>query len=350
MQISLINNLQQFDSLKEAWETSYAADQNASICVSWPWLRGWFEVTPYSWFVLAVRQNSHSPFIGFLPLSMDSKNLLMGGTPLADYTGFVCPPEHESRAIKTWAEYIVKNLKWEVFHLTNVMDSRINVFLQHFGSQKFIQEQKKLRSCPYISLPGDWDQYLSECIGKKTSRDIRRSLKKIAESLDFKITHAEEHSLDSHVETLLNHWHARWGLQDCYKEGFRKVFHQCFKKGVLWLSILWDGAKPIGLLAGFFDRPKKTFTACITSSDLSYAQLRPGKTIYAYSIKYAIDHGCKVYDFTQGNEMYKFSFGAVERFSPSIILTRKAHKTVRLILKKVREKLRNIKKLGVAYK
>lgn len=343
MQVTMINGFTQFDALKGAWESAYAADPHATICVSWSWLRGWFEVTPHSWFVLAVRPNSYTPYVGFLPMAMASSDLLMGGTPLADYSGFVCPPEYESRALRTFAEYVGKKLKWDVFRLINGMDSRLEEFLGYFTARRFIREQSKLGSCPYIRLPGSWDQYLRECLGPKTSRDIRRSLKKIDASPDCHVTCAEKETLDYHIDTLLSHWHARWGMPDYYREGFRKVFHRTFMEGILWLSILWDGVKPIGAVAGFLERDKKTFTACITTSDVSYTQLRPGKAIYAYSIKYAIDNGCEVYDFTQGNEDYKFSFGAVERFSPSIIMT---HRTLRIALREVRDRLESRPVIG----
>jgi CelD/BcsL family acetyltransferase involved in cellulose biosynthesis len=148
-------------------------------------------------------------------------------------------------------------------------------------------------------------------------------MKKVAEVERYHITYAQADDLDCHVDTLLEQWQARWGCPDYYRDGLRGIFYRCFEEKRLWLSILWDGQKPIGALAAFLDPLKKTVTACITSSDRTYSQLRPGKVVYAYGIQYAIENGYHTFDFTRGNEDYKFSFGAVERFSPSIAIARK---------------------------
>ena len=69
MQVDCINDIDRFDELKAAWDTVYAADPHATIFVSWAWLRGWLEVTPYDWLVLAVRPDNASPYVAFLALS-----------------------------------------------------------------------------------------------------------------------------------------------------------------------------------------------------------------------------------------------------------------------------------------
>ena len=322
MLISRVDDLDQFDQLKESWSAAYAADPLATICVSWAWLRGWFAATPHKWFVLVARPDRSSSPVAFLPLALDGHRLLMGGNPLADYTGFVCSPQHEAEAVAGFAAYVKRQVRWEKLYLRNVLDKRIDRFVEHFAGSKFAVELKAQTSCPHVRLPDTWEQYLRECVGPTTSRDIKRSLKKIDDVERYRLTCAEVDTLDTHIETLLDHWHARWGCPDYYRDGFREIFRRSFEDHRLWLSILWDDTKPIGALAAFLDPMKKTMTACITSSDRTYAQLRPGKVVYAYAIRYAIEQGYQIFDFTRGNEDYKFSFGAVERFSPSLAIAR----------------------------
>jgi CelD/BcsL family acetyltransferase involved in cellulose biosynthesis len=322
MQITCVDDLHQLDRLRESWAAAYVTDPQATICVSWAWLRGWFAATPHKWFVLVARPDRSSTPVAFLPLALDEHRLLMGGNPLADYTGFVCAPEHESEAVAGFAAHVQRRVRWEKFYLRNILDGRVERFLEHFAGVKFSVQVKAQTSCPHIRLPNSWEQYLRETVGPTTSRDIKRSLKKVDGVERFRLTCAGADSLDAHVETLLDHWHARWNCPDYYRDGFREIFRRSFEDNRLWLSILWDGPKPIGALAAFLDPVQKTMTACITSSDRSYAQLRPGKVVYAYAIRYAIEQGYRIFDFTRGNEDYKFSFGAVERFSPSIAIAR----------------------------
>lgn len=322
MQITSVDNFDGFDRLKESWSAAYAADPHATICVSWAWLRGWFAATPYKWFVLVARPDGQSSPVGFLPLALDGHRLLMGGNPLADYTGLVCFPQHQEEAIAGFAAHVKRQIRWEKLYLRNVLDERIERFVEYFGDSKFAVRRKAQTSCPYVRLPDTWERYLRECVGPTTARDIRRSLKKIDEAGTFRVSFAGADDLDVHVDTLLDHWHARWGCPDSHRDGFREIFYRAFAENRLWLSIVWDGTKAIGALAALLDPTQKVMTGCITTSDRSYAQLRPGKVVYAYAIRYAIEHGYQIFDFTRGNEDYKFSFGAVERFSPSIAIAR----------------------------
>lgn len=323
MEISRICDMDQFNKLKAAWDAAYSADAQTQIFVSWAWLRGWFEATPNNWFVLAIRPDSWSHYVAFFPLAMHSRQLFMGGNPLADYAGFVCSPKYEEEAIAAFAAYIQQELKWDSFHMNDVLDARLQVFLKRFSSKKFNVQQAGITPCPHIRLPRNWDQYLQDFLGRKTRRDLRRSLRKIEGSSEYRLTHVGADNLESQIETLLAHWHSRWRLPEYFQNGYRKIFRRCFEDNYLWLSILWDGTTPIGALAGFLDRQKETFTACITTCDAKYTQLRAGKAIYAYSIQYAIENGYTIYDFTRGKEDYKYSFGARDRFNTNVVIVRR---------------------------
>lgn len=91
MEITIIDELKQFEELKTAWDAVYSSDEHAQIFLSWAWLRGWFEVTPNPWFVLGVRLDNSSPYVGFFPLSIGRvqkyglnllRELRMGGSTL----------------------------------------------------------------------------------------------------------------------------------------------------------------------------------------------------------------------------------------------------------------------------
>ena len=63
------------------------------------------------------------------------------------------------------------------------------------------------------------------------------------------------------------------------------------------------------------DRRKATFLFLMTGRDESFDGPPPGMILHAHSIRYAIAHGFREYDFSQGNEPYKYSFGVKERLS-----------------------------------
>ncbi|MCB0129483.1 MAG: GNAT family N-acetyltransferase, partial [Caldilineaceae bacterium] len=57
----------------------------------------------------------------------------------------------------------------------------------------------------------------------------------------------------------------------------------------------------------------------------AHAQLSPGWVLLAYCIQYAIAVGCRVFDFMQGNEEYKYRFGSHDTRVMRIVVERQGH-------------------------
>ena len=201
MQVNRIDNIHQFDQLKTGWETVYAADPHAHLFVSWMRLRGWFEITPYDWFVLAVRPDNESPYVAFLPLIMRAPQtytfspirvLHMGGWPLAEYTGFICSPEYEKTALAALALYIQQQLGWDSFQLEYFLDPRLDFFLECFPQKGFNIQQLDHIPCLSIPLPATWEQYSRDFMGKR--KTLKRKMKQIERCDELCITYSQEDS------------------------------------------------------------------------------------------------------------------------------------------------------------
>lgn len=327
MHVYRVDTTEEFDALKASWDTVYAADPHATVFVSWAWLRGWFEVTPHEWFVLAARPDGASPYVAFFPLSIDTRRrqLQMGGNPWADYTGFVCQPEYQREAIESLAVFVQRHLGWDRFRMRDVFDPRLDLFLESFPPRRFSVQEKKGVSCPYISLPSTWERYLQDCLGKRTRKNVRRYMRRVESGSKVRITEVREDNLDRHIDVFLALYQMRWGPQpEQILNQFRTIFQRCFENNSLWLTVLWAADIPISADAGFVDRPKDVFSSYLGGWDDRFAHLSPGDTLVAYSIRYAIEDGFRAYDFLRGSEQYKFSFGAKERCNTDVIITRRS--------------------------
>lgn len=333
MEITIINELKQFEELKTAWDAVYSSDDRAQIFLSWAWLRGWFEVTPNPWFVLGVRLDNSSPYVGFFPLSIGRvqkyglnllRELRMGGDSSADYTGFICLPEYEKKVISAFAGYVQQQLEWDVFLMKNVLDPRLDVFLKCFSQEKFKVQEVNNTCCPYIPLPNTWEQYLRDFLDSKERINLRRRLKKIESSNEFRFIQAQEDNLESQIEALLTLWQLRWGTKSERDLNIkRSIFRRCFENNCLWLNVLWKETTPIAGIAIFIEQQNKTFYFYITGYDAKFSNLAPGRVTIAYSIRDAIENGFQIYDFLRGDEDYKFSrFGAKKRFNTSVTIAR----------------------------
>lgn len=331
MPVRCIDDIAIFEELKPEWEKIYQADPTAHIFVSWPWLRGYFDVARYRWIILAFSPEPAAPYTAFLPLTVETRlpareNVLrIGGAPVADYTGLICLPGDENAAIPAFAEYLKHELAWDTFHLKDVLDPRLEKFLQEFSGAPYAVEAAGQISCPSISLPDTWDRYLEEIVGWKIRKNIRYYTRKIEALENFRVSRIQDENFDSQIETLLSRWADRWGEKP---DIYRAIFRRCFDDDRFTLTIFWDADTPVAALAAFVDGPKKTLSDFLTWYNTDYAKLSPGMVIHAYSIREAIENGMLIYDFLRGREEYKYALGATERLTSTHIIRRRTLKRI----------------------
>jgi len=325
MIIDCIQKIREFDQLKPHWDKLYAADPYATIFVSWPWIRGWLESTQEEWLVLAVRPAANSPYVALFPLAVPIPGHKVStlGNPLADHTGMLCMPGHEQQAIDALAAFVRQKLRWDQFWLVQLSDPRL---------ERFVQETLPFRAglrrtqtpCPYIDLPGTWEQYLKQSLKPDARRKLRRTLKQIEDDERVYVTMAQADDLDQRIETLLALWQERWGQKPAkVLNGCRATFRRCFENDSLYLATVWHTETPIAAVVCLVDRVKSTFSGYICSWDARFSDMAPGIMGWAVSVQDAIKSGMKEYDFLRGDERYKYTtFGAVDRFNTSFFVTR----------------------------
>ena len=338
MLISVIDDIEQFDQLKTAWEKVYDLDKDAQIFLSWSWLRGWLEVNAQEWLILALQTESNSPYVAFFPISIRSfkfgrvtlyRVLHTAGDPLADHRGFVCLPEYEEEAIHSFAVYIQQNLKWDSFQIKNILGSRLNVFLQHFRQNQFNIEPIQENPCSYIPLPNNWEEYLKKFLGSKARKNVRHALRQVEKQSNIHLEETDSENFTTQVDALLKLMQMQRGSQpEDLLNMYFKTLDRCVSDNRLWLSVLWDGTKPIAATGMFIDREKKRAYGYMTGYNAEYSKLSPGKVMMAYSIKKAIENQFQIYDFLRGEEDYKFSFfGAEKYYNTRCKINRKTLKT-----------------------
>ena len=172
------------------------------------------------------------------------KTIHLGGFPLADYSGFICRPEYETEVSKSISTLIKDNLKWDRFRLDDIIGDRLELVSRFFPGDRYHFEQRYSTPCPYISLPGSFEEYL-ESLGRSTRRTIRRRKRDIQMVEGYRVSDASQDDLDLHIDIILKLWRDRWGLEP---EEFRSLFHRCFNNDCLWLRVLWLSDIPIAAL------------------------------------------------------------------------------------------------------
>ena len=333
MQIDIIDNLAEFDRLAERWDALYAGDAHAQFFMSWSWLRHWFEITPYRWFVLAARPDHTQEYVAFLPLAgvverrcgVGLRQLLyMGGKPISDYTGFVADSAHAAVAIPELGRYVAEQLTWDWFDIAHVIDERLELFLQGLNGERIRVRREEPVGCPCATLPQDWDAYLGESLSAKGRANLRRGMRMIETMPDFRATLSTADSIACDADIVLGMWRSRWGSLAAHDLGnYRHMLRRTLDDGRLCLRILWTGKEPVAALAGLLDPVKRAFMYYLTGFNERFARISPGKVVVGWCIRDAIVQGYERFDFLLGLDEYKTSFfNAPIRLAQSVTVQR----------------------------
>src|SRR5690606_8641850 len=301
---------------------------------------------PGRWFVLAARSGSgSSPYVALMPLRLGTmmngktglfyNEIHMGGAYVADYTGAVCAPEFAQAAMAAFAKHLRK-MHWARLHLTGLRMSpaRRRASFKTLDDERLpVREVSRWhktghlvnRFCPFAELPETREAYLEKKVSANTRQKLRRLLRKVEGSEDFRITLADASTIERDIEILLGFWRTKWGPRKGdrlagIQRTHRRLFLDALADGSLFLPVLWHRDRPLGGLAIFVDPVKKTYFFYLAGRDEETDIVPSGLVLHAYSIRHAIENGFRTYDFLRGNESYKYSFATNERANRSRLL------------------------------
>jgi len=346
MYLEVIDKLEALSKLKENWERVYDQDPDSHFFISFSWLSSWLDGDTTRWFVLAAKTDAGaSDYVAFFPLRMRAKiskdfsfhnELAMAGRGLSDYTGLLSLPEYEDQAIAAFAGHL-KKLNWSRFNVDymRASESRKAKFLSCFSSKNFefkhipsINKRDNINNdiCPFITLPESFDEYLAT-LSSNTRQKIRRFMRMVENSDEFRITLPDADTVDRDIGILLDFWRVKWGSRKGNRlNGIlntnREMLKRSFENDALFLPTLWKGERPLSTLGTFIDHRKKAMLFFIAGRDETFSEAPPpGLVLHGWSIRYAIENGFKTYDFLRGNEKYKYSFCSEEEVVKQIIVS-----------------------------
>lgn len=190
---------------------------------------------------------------------------------------------------------------------------------------------------PYISLPDDFDAYLAAHMSAKTRQKLRRFTRKVTNSQELKITHTNTETCERDLAALGDLWTTKWSQRKVdnvtrLASTYKRILRQALHANMLYMPVLWREDEPIGVLGSLIDWQKKTLLFFVAGRDESCANLPTGLLLHGHSIRWAIEHGLKTYDFLAGNEPYKYSYGVQEQRLQCITLSTKSKANLNDIL------------------
>jgi Acetyltransferase (GNAT) domain len=352
VRVDLIDTAAAFDALEQDWNVVQGVDPDAGYFLSWRWLAEVFRAHPGKWGVLAVRPEPQPVgYVCFLPLRLRvrwSRGRREFGTEFeaggrlswAQYTGFLCLPGWEEKALAALAAELQK-IPWSYFRMTNWLTSerRRELFLSGFEQDKYelsfdhralAEGDVDNRVCPFVPLPDRFEDYLSKCVSSNTRQKIRRFSRRIERAVDLKVTVTGGDLFQKHLGLILDLWLSKWaavrGQRTAEKvvRKYREILAQSMACDAVFMPILWAGDAPLGGLAHIVDRHKRQMHFIVAGRNQDASDPFIGLILHAYSIRWAIENKLKVYDFCHGNEPYKYSLGATEKKLDHLVIRRRS--------------------------
>lgn len=333
----LVGVVKDAETLRAEWNSLHASDPESGLFLSFAWISALYATTGKPARLYTVR-DGYGRLVCLFPAyeshyksrsSGRQKTAIKaaGRLSLSEYTGFICAPNHEQAALSALAKYL-KDESWDRFSLRyEPTVRRAEIFADAFPSAQFRSSWPEYKIndgetdcliCPVIDLPSNFEDYLSQNLGRRARKGMRSALRKHIDSGEMHITRATPGRVKQDIQTLFDFWAQQWTgklapsrIQSLLGR-FRRYFDLAAKQDALLLSLIWRDDQPLAAQASIIDTAGSRLICKMSGRDVSQ-EASVGKLLDLGQIKWAIEHGVKLYDFGHGNAPYKYSFGASDQ-------------------------------------
>jgi CelD/BcsL family acetyltransferase involved in cellulose biosynthesis len=331
-----------FTALAGEWNRLLQRSRANVFFLTYEWQTTWWEAlgTGDLW-IVAFRTPDTDELVGIAPLYLTERTsgfnagkqvfTLVGCIEVSDYLDLMMAQGWEA---DVYAEFLTwlhsaEAPAWDVVDLCNLPEVSLTYTvlppLAEAAGHTVVVKQEDV--APQFALPLHYETYLQEQVDKKQRHEIRRKQRRAEREAEigFYIV-GKEQSLEAEVDDFV-------ALQRASREDkaefmtppmrrfFGAVARRMLDAGYLRLCFLTiNGEKAASLYAFEFDRKFLLYNSGYDPD--AHAQLSPGWVILAYSIQYAIAAGCRVFDFMQGDEEYKYRFGSQDYKVMRVLITR----------------------------
>lgn len=337
MDFKLYTDESGFDALRDQWNDLLARSRSNTLFLTWQWQTTWWrclgqgDLYLLAWF-------EAGRLVGLAPLYLHDDDGqrrfdLVGCVDVSDYLDLIVEPGREEAIYGALLDWLASEAcpPWDATGLCNLPgQSATHRRLPELAADRAWQAVTTLEDvCPLILLPGSFEEYLQTILSKKQRHEVRRKLRRIEEeaavrwySVDATSTLSQE--IDAFVRLhRLSKQEKHGFMTDEMETFFRAIIQTLHEAGWLYLAFIEvNGAKAAAMLSFIYDSRLLVYNSGYDPA--SYAELSPGIVLTTRIIEDAIGRGLRVFDFLQGNEVYKYRFGAQDTAVYSTVIRRAA--------------------------
>jgi CelD/BcsL family acetyltransferase involved in cellulose biosynthesis len=351
-----------FDALREEWNPLVRRSATNTLFLTWEWQKAWWDAfgAGKSLYLVTLRDDGGA-LVGIAPIFHQESRIdpaasmppisverplpvasgepqqtvhLVGGTEVSDYLDLIAPVERNREVCAAMLdaseprflpppplryEGLRENgFLWQLLDLRCLPSSSPTVanVAELARARGWQVQQAREDVCPVLDLPATWEEYLANTLDKKQRHELRRKMRRAEESARVDWSWITADDFETGLSTFFQLHKASHPDKDAFMDEqmqgfFRAVTRAALDQGWLRLSVLRFNGQPVASYLCFdYGGDRLVYNS---GFDLSaYADLGPGIVAVGHLIQDAIQQGIKRFDFLQGNERYKYEFGAVD--------------------------------------
>ncbi len=264
--------------------------------------------------ILSVH-DAHEP-VGVAPLSIDGRTaVFLGSHEVCDYQDLISAPGKARAVLEAVLEYLrarkIERLDLRTLRPDAVVADTLNALA---GRDVTIAMQPDNVTCE-TELPGTWEDYLGY-LNSKQRHEVRRKIRRLETCGAIAFRQVDNDcDLDGSIALFLNLFRRNRFDKAQFMSGampayFRDIIRGAASAQLLRLCFLWvEGQAAAAVLCFDYNGTRYLYN---NGYDEAFEPLSIGTLSKIFSIRSAIESGCRRYDFLKGPEVYKKRLGGRE--------------------------------------
>ena len=336
MHLTIYRDERGFTALREEWNALLARSRFDTLFLTWEWQSTWWTHLGSGDLWLLAWRDDRGTLIAIAPLylqtadSSERQFTVVGCLEVSDYLDVIVATDREPEVYAALLDWLGSDEApaWDVLDLCNLPASS--------PSHRLLPDLARARGyavttfqedvCPIIDLPDSWEEYLA-MLDKKQRHEVRRKLRRAQGAGDvswYIVDHT--HDLAAEMDDFIELHRLSQTEKDQFMEPQMQAFFHAAAQAVLdvgWLQLSFlevNGEKAAAMFC--FDYADSILVYNSGYDPQRYGTLSPGIVLLAYCIRHAIELGRAQFDFLQGDEVYKYRFGAHETKIYRTLITR----------------------------
>lgn len=310
--------LHSFDSLEESWDALVPDCDVKAFFLSHDWQRLWWDSFGEGRELLLLAFQHASENVGIAPMQrQDDVISFLGDTDLFDFHDFIIPQGKEASFYSVLEDYLTTQ-SWQQLYFPSLSHASPTLeYLPQMAERqgwKCLVEQEDVS--PTLTLPVDWDTYLSG-LRKKDRHELRRKFRRLeaAEGFEPKVYTSPAdvgNKLDAFFNLMRQSREEKHRFLTPEREAFfREMAVALAEVGVLGLWFLEQNGNPVSSALCFDYCGRRLLYN--SGFDPAFAELSVGLLLKATCIRDAIEKKLTSFEFLRGDEPYKYHLGGVDQ-------------------------------------